>query len=550
MTKTRISGRAAPAPSCAVAVLLSLLCLAEAADAARALAALPRGSAEQRCIDATVSADPYMRALSWMAFVVYTCSVADNTGCAALVAAVRVPFRSEVDIPEAIARAARSASACIAAAGVGGGSSGTRLTPPKPYYGNRTAGGRKLVGWGHDVLVEMQNTGVLDALKRICANSRKLALSGETLPELEEFGVADAISAVAVGVSKSALSLSLGLLFKFKGASFVTDLASGWVFNRYFYQANERDCKDHYGSGGCGELGAWALDPGAKAWARSPDCDACAADLTTVCLKHVAQYNRDFKRFEATSNAASSIVGGFFKVGKANFDLAQAELKAQVARSKTAETAARYAAKAAEAEIALSKEIVKSVIVKPIVKAWDFCQSALGNQNWKKDAGAAAAKAVADKWARWFDVPAAPPSAQTLRSRSSYEKQPDMPRPAPTPAAPKQTRPRSQPQPQQQALRAAPKPEPQQTLRRRPAAGPSSGSYTVPGYYESFVLCSCAAQRPCNTPVAGGRGVRMVGTDDCVNCDGTSYPCPSGMVCAPGMPTSSQRASMSFATCV
>jgi hypothetical protein len=49
-------------------------------------------------------------------------------------------------------------------------------------------------------------------------------------------------------------------------------------------------------------------------------------------------------------------------------------------------------------------------------------------------------------------------------------------------------------------------------------------------------------------PVSGGQGVRMVGTDNCVNCG--SFPCPEGLNCKPGRPSSSQEPSEAFSTCL
>lgn len=90
------------------------------------------------------------------------------------------------------------------------------------------------------------------------------------------------------------------------------------------------------------------------------------------------------------------------------------------------------------------------------------------------------------------------------------------------------------------AAHTGPLTEPVATTASQPA--PSADTYTVGG--TAYTLCT----RPLNMPVGGGMGVRMVGTDDCVNCG--AYPCPQKMTCKPGKASPTQAPEMAFATCV
>jgi hypothetical protein len=62
----------------------------------------------------------------------------------------------------------------------------------------------------------------------------------------------------------------------------------------------------------------------------------------------------------------------------------------------------------------------------------------------------------------------------------------------------------------------------------------------------SYSLCTS----PKNMPVGGGMGVRMVGTDGCINCDETNSPCPPKMTCKPGRASQTVAPDMSYATCI
>lgn len=308
-----------------------------------------------------------MQALSWLFMTMYTCSVTDEAGCTAMLTAVEVPFASEDDVGKAVDKAAAEVKKCAAGAG------------------------RRLKAWGATVIDD--NPGVqVNTFEAICSTAGKLAESGETLPELDEFGGLDGLAAVGTGLARATIATYVGMRFPGQWyAAAGTNLGVGMLFGKMFYEKIADNCYKNYGEQSCGEIAqqnqfrqaAHVLATGptpdgtvpsmpansavSKAvldWGATDACKTCAKDLTAVCLKHVALYNKKFRMAETMANSAGMVAGGFVRLMQA---------------SDTATTTAD------------SDKLVRSTaftgIISPLWQAFRFAQAARGQPQWVTEEG-------------------------------------------------------------------------------------------------------------------------------------------------------------------
>lgn len=197
-------------------------------------------------------------------------------------AAVQIPLKSEGDLRNAFERAAADVRACAA-----GGASGGRL----------------LKSWGAEVASATPPEGLqVSHLENICSNAAK-AKSGETLPEMDEWGTMDALAAAGLGAAQGVLAGASAIILKVPNpeCAFLANSAVEQVLSHMFYEKNEEQCQSQYGDAGCRELAVgWAtgLSPAVSEWAGtdrpSDACKSCGQDLLAICLRHMAEYNKNF----------------------------------------------------------------------------------------------------------------------------------------------------------------------------------------------------------------------------------------------------------------
>jgi hypothetical protein len=210
-----------------------------------------------------------------------------------MVLAARPPFQTVEEMEAMLNAAADTVAVCVAS---GGG----------------TGGVRKLQAWGADALASGEYANVA-AMKEFCHQAAD-SMAANTPIEFD-LNALQTAAAIANGVSQSVLTTVVSLRTGRFFAGVAENEIMSYHFNNLFYKRNREDCWSEYSLEGCKEL-AGAGKPDLTAWAISPDCQSCTADLQGVCQRIMKAYNDKFSEVSGNANFISGAVTAVSNLGK------------------------------------------------------------------------------------------------------------------------------------------------------------------------------------------------------------------------------------------